>query len=94
MYVVSYDISSDRLRTKVSKTLEEFGRRVQYSVFECHLTDRQFQELYARLMKLAADMEDGSIRFYQICANCEARVRTIGVTNEDLNELDELFIVV
>ena len=38
MYVVvSYDITNDRRRLKVMKTLEGFGERVQYSVFECRL---------------------------------------------------------
>ena len=37
MYVVSYDITSDRLRNKIAKTLEGYGTRIQYSVFECRL---------------------------------------------------------
>ncbi|MEZ4885636.1 MAG: CRISPR-associated endonuclease Cas2 [Chitinophagales bacterium] len=33
-YFISYDIGKDKLRLKVSKTLERFGcKRVQYSVF-------------------------------------------------------------
>ena len=34
MYVVSYDIGSDKLRNKVAKVLLGYGNRVQYSVFE------------------------------------------------------------
>ena len=34
MYLVLYDIESDRLRTRFSKYLERYGRRLQYSVFE------------------------------------------------------------
>jgi len=33
MLIVSYDIRSDKLRTKFSKFLEKFGYRLQYSVF-------------------------------------------------------------
>ena len=40
MYVVSYDISSDRLRNKVARTLEGYGTRIQYSVFECKLSEK------------------------------------------------------
>jgi CRISPR-associated protein Cas2 len=36
-YVVSYDIPEDRKRDRASKTLLDFGARVQYSVFECIL---------------------------------------------------------
>ncbi len=34
MFLVIYDIQSNRLRTKFSKYLTQFGRRIQYSVFE------------------------------------------------------------
>lgn len=34
MFLVMYDIQSDKLRTKFSKFLERYGRRLQYSVFE------------------------------------------------------------
>ena len=34
-YVVSYDISDDRRRLNLVKTLLDFGAMVQYSVFEC-----------------------------------------------------------
>ncbi len=32
-YVVAYDISDDRRRTKVAKILEDFGDRAQYTDF-------------------------------------------------------------
>jgi CRISPR-associated protein Cas2 len=35
--VVSYDISHDRRRARLSRELKNFGTRVQYSVFECVL---------------------------------------------------------
>lgn len=47
--LVAYDIADDRLRTRVHDTLHAFGTRVQFSVFECHLTPRQVQRLYQRL---------------------------------------------
>ena len=40
-FVVSYDISDDKRRTKIHNTLKSYGQRVQYSVFECDLTDTQ-----------------------------------------------------
>ena len=50
MYLVSYDITPNRLRNKVAKTLEGFGKRVQYSVFECDLTEKRYEELYEKLL--------------------------------------------
>lgn len=34
MYLLTYDISDDKLRTRFSKFLSRYGRRVQNSVFE------------------------------------------------------------
>lgn len=33
MYLIVYDIHNDKLRTKFAKFLEQYGVRVQYSVF-------------------------------------------------------------
>ena len=94
MYLVSYDIVSDRLRNKIAKTLEGYGRRVQYSVFECGLTEKRYQELYEKLLKLTEGMSEGSICFYPICKNCEKKKRIIGITEEKENILQEDVIVV
>jgi CRISPR-associated protein Cas2 len=40
MIIVTYDISDDKLRTRFSKFLEKYGRRLQYSVFEIRNSDR------------------------------------------------------
>ncbi|PMC76074.1 MULTISPECIES: CRISPR-associated endonuclease Cas2 [unclassified Brachybacterium] len=32
-YLIAYDVPDDRRRTRVARALEEFGDRVQYSVF-------------------------------------------------------------
>lgn len=34
MFLVIYDIASDKLRTHFSKYLSRYGRRIQFSVFE------------------------------------------------------------
>lgn len=94
MYVVSYDIVSDRLRAKVSKVLEEYGIRVQYSVFECRVEERRIRSLYNRLMELMNGEEEGSIRFYPVCANCENKIRTIGQVPEQTEQITQRVIVV
>ncbi len=43
--VVAYDIQDDRSRIQISKILEKYGTRINYSVFECMFTDRQFQKI-------------------------------------------------
>ena len=68
-YIVSYDIVSNKRRNEVAKTLEGFGTRVQYSVFECLLTEDQFEVLRKRLRALIDPATD-SIRSYRLCHAC------------------------
>ena len=42
----------NRIRTKIADELKSYGRRVQYSVFECELTEKRFRELYGKLSVL------------------------------------------
>jgi CRISPR-associated protein Cas2 len=54
LYLVCYDIADDRRLYRVHKTLVDFGRRLQYSVYECHLSAADL----ARLQLLLADLID------------------------------------
>lgn len=40
MLIVTYDIHNDKLRTKFSKFLKKYWRRLQYSVFEIKNSER------------------------------------------------------
>lgn len=75
--VVSYDIPEDKRRTKIHKILKSYGQWVQFSVFECSLTDTQYAKLRMRLSKLIKPDQD-SIRFYFLCACCQSKVERIG----------------
>ena len=75
-YVIAYDMSDDRRRTKVHKVLCGFGRWTQYSLFECHLTPKEMLMLRERLDKHLK--EGDSVRFYPLCAACMEKVQTVG----------------
>ena len=64
--VVSYDIPNDRRRTKVMKALKDFGRHVQYSVFECEIRREDFKRLRERLKPLLDPQQD-NVRIYVLC---------------------------
>jgi len=76
-YVVAYDISSDKRRTKVHDTLLAYGEWTQYSLFECFLTRKQLIILRSKLAPYLDAAED-SVRFYPLCANCVTKVETVG----------------
>ena len=51
-WVIAYDITDDLRRSRIVKVIEKFGERVNYSVFECMLTDSQFKKLHDRLQAM------------------------------------------
>jgi len=51
-YLVTYDISNDRRLARVHKTMRGFGDHLQYSVFECQLTQADL----ARCRHLLSDI--------------------------------------
>ncbi len=71
--VVAYDIADDRRRHRVASELENFGQRVQYSVFECHLSPAQFKALQDRLAKLIVEAQD-RVRFSTLCERDVRRI--------------------
>ena len=94
MYVISYDISNDRARSKIADEIENYGRRVQYSVFECEISDEQLKKLYSRLALLIPDNEEGNIRIYKLCGKCEQDIMTMGTPNNTcLLKEAELYII-
>ncbi|RME93355.1 MAG: CRISPR-associated endonuclease Cas2, partial [Candidatus Hydrogenedentota bacterium] len=56
LYVVAYDIpttkSGLRRYRKIVKIMDNYGDRVQYSVFECRLTKQNLQDLVQILRKV------------------------------------------
>jgi CRISPR-associated protein Cas2 len=75
--VISYDISDNRRRTKIMKTLEDFGTHVQFSVFECRLKPNEFARLKKLLKPLVREPQD-TIRVYFIGADDVGRIQIIG----------------
>ena len=92
MYVISYDIVSDRLRNNIDKTLKGYGNRVQYSVFECKLSEKQYEKLYVKLKELMKNSKEDTIRIYRICKNCEDNLTILGT--EKIERWEEKDVIV
>ena len=63
VFLVAYDVSDDKRRTKVFNKLKGFGMAVQYSVFTCVLTPTERLRLRADLWDL---IDHGSDRILVI----------------------------
>lgn len=77
-HVISYDIPDDRRRNQLAKVLKGFGTRVQYSVFEAHLTRTQFEQMKRAVARVIDPAED-SVRYYTLCGACAARIEVPAV---------------
>lgn len=67
-WVVVYDIGDDRRRARAAKVLQSFGVRVQESVFECRLDERQLERLKERVGR---EIKSGDLlRIYRVCELC------------------------
>ena len=89
-YLICFDIVNDKTRRKVVKELLANSIRVQKSVFEALLTDKQFIKLKNNLDKLI-DYEKDSIRYYEICKNCAQNVIVSGWGS--FTEQEDLIVV-
>ena len=78
LLVVTYDVSDDRRRNRLAKKLEDYGLRVQYSVFECLLDDERAGEMVEKLKEFLSEDDEDSLRVYAICEACRKRARIHG----------------
>lgn len=75
--LIGYDIANPKRLAKVAKTCLDFGTRVQYSFFECHLAEEDFDELWLRLLCII-DQEEDRIVAYKLDAKCAKATHTAG----------------
>jgi CRISPR-associated protein Cas2 len=75
--VVAYDISDPKRLAKAAKICEDFGVRVQYSIFECHVDQETFNELWLKLLGVVDEAEDRVVA-YKLDARCAKEIETAG----------------
>lgn len=78
------ETGAKRLR-KVAKVCQDYGQRVQNSVFECRLTEAQFVLLRNKIENII-NMELDNVRFYFLGNNWNNKIETLGkVSIKDLD---------
>ena len=82
LIVVAYDVNTEtsagrkRLR-QIARVCENYGQRVQNSVFECWVDAAQWVQLRAELIsKIALELD--SLRFYFLGDNWKGRIEHVG----------------
>lgn len=82
LVLVTYDVNTleeggkKRLR-QIARACEDYGQRVQFSVFEIEVDPAQWAKLKSRLETIIQPLHD-SLRYYYLGANWTRRVEHIG----------------
>jgi CRISPR-associated protein Cas2 len=82
LVLITYDVSiihedGQRRLRRVARACQDYGQRVQYSVFECILDPAKWTVLRDRLIR-EIDKEKDSLRFYFLGSNWKRRIEHIG----------------
>jgi len=75
--IIAYDIADPQRLTKIAKVMEDFGTRVQKSIFEATVNDHIFKEMKQRVEQIIVWEEDG-VKYFTVCEKCSQTVEIIG----------------
>lgn len=75
--LVAYDICKNKRLARVAKVCEDYGVRVQYSVFECRLNEDEFADFWLKLLAEINEDEDRLVA-YKIDARSAKETLTAG----------------
>jgi len=85
LILVTYDVSTktpagERRLRKVAIVCQDFGQRVQKSVFECSVDQATYEELTRRLVG-CIDKDEDSLRFYRLVEPRDRYQKVFGVNH-------------
>lgn len=89
MFLISYDFTNNKVRSKFSKFLLKYGRRIQYSVFEIKNSPRVLTNIQKEIdlvyKKLFQNTD--SILIFPICEGCQKKIRRYGYAANEEKEV-------
>ena len=71
-YLIAYDIRHPVRLRKLAKIVQDYGLRMQKSVFEAEMTPSELQSMKKRMQGVIEPKEDG-IKIFRLCQSCEAK---------------------
>ncbi len=82
VYTVTYDVADNKRVQKVFKKMKNWGDHLQYSVFLCHLNDKELAQMKGELHGIIKHDEDQImiIRLGPENGNAKKAIETIGRT--------------
>lgn len=76
--LVAYDITDPKRLHRVACICEDWGLRIQYSVFECRLETTAFDHFWTELTA-AIDAKTDRLVAYKICTKCARQIHSQGI---------------
>lgn len=89
MIMICYDFSNDKLRAKFAKFLNQYGRKVQYSVYEIRNSKRILENILEEInfkFKKSFTSSD-SVLIFQICEADKKKIIRYGFPSLEEKEL-------
>ena len=89
MLLVSYDFSNNKVRTKFSKFLEQYGSRIQYSVFLIKNSKRILTNIMVEIemnFKKKFGKTD-SVYIFSICEGCQKKIVRYGSAKHEESDI-------
>ncbi len=75
-YLICYDVSSNRLRSRLARLLEKNGERVQYSVFRCTCSTGVMEDLKSKILGIITEGDE--LLILPLCKNCFSKALRAG----------------
>jgi len=89
MLFLTYDISNDKTRRDFSKFIKQYGRKLQYSVYEIKNSPKILQniktEIEYKYKKRFADTD--SVLIFTNCRQCDKKVMRFGAAVHEEKEI-------
>ena len=89
LHLIAYDIAHPKRLRRVAQICEDFGVRVEYSVFECDLSRERFERFWKLLLQ-EIDTKNDALLVYCICAECLKKSHVAGTASHA--EKQEIYI--
>jgi CRISPR-associated protein Cas2 len=91
MLIVSYDFENDKTRTQFSTFLKQYGRRLQYSVYEIKNSPRILKNVMkeVELRYKPRFTNSDSVLIYSMCKSCDGKMVRYGYP---VNEEQEVVV--
>jgi CRISPR-associated protein Cas2 len=75
--LLAYDICEPKRLARVARICEDYGVRVQYSLFECRLKEEEFEDFWLKLLEEIDEAVDRLVA-YKIDAKSAKQTHTAG----------------